>query len=155
MTGHAYAEINALCATISLHDGEQAAAPAEMILFHHDSRTGPLAALCDARETALLQSGNFDARQKLVTRNLRMVLSSNKGYARHGARIIDLLKAGNRGLVHALENHDPAKDGRLSEYAGRCIRQHIEQALYPASQAASAHKKSLHPEQQLCSSQCA
>lgn len=142
MTGNAYAEIDSLCATLSLRDGAHTAA--EMILFRHDIRTNPLKPVCDIQETALLQlvkSGNFDARQKLVTGNLRTVLKANRGYARNGTRIFDLLKAGNRGLIHAQENYAPENDGDFAEYAGQCIRQHIEQALYPDR----ARKQDGHP----------
>lgn len=90
------------------------------------------AAANDSHEQALMQrikAGDSDARQKLVTGNLRHVLHNNKRYAHNGARIFDLLKAGNQGLVHALDNFEAEGDESFSAYAASCIRRHIEHAL--------------------------
>ncbi|BBI99459.1 hypothetical protein FGKAn22_11520 [Ferrigenium kumadai] len=128
MTAFAYPETSALYETIS-HSAVQ--------LFRHGSQAMPLD---DAHDLALMQrikQGDFDARQKLITGNLRQVLHSNKRYTRSGTGIFDLLKAGNRGLVHALENFEPESDGRFSAYAALCIRQHIERTLIPGHQTAS------------------
>lgn len=91
-----------------------------------------IASADDSHEQALMQrikAGDADAKQKLITGNLRHVLHSNKRYARNGARIFDLLKAGNRGLAHALDNFETEGDGIFSAYAATCIRRHIECAL--------------------------
>ncbi len=136
MTAFAYPETGALYETISLAGGHP---------FRHDSRTMPLD---DAHELALMKrikAGDFDARQKLITNNLRLVLHSNRRYAHSGAGIFDLLKAGNRGLVHALESFEPEGDGCFSVYAASCIRQHIELALNPLHRPA-AHKNFPTPE---------
>lgn len=120
MTAFAYPERGALYETVSIAGRDR---------FRHGSQALPLD---DAHDLTLMQrikQGDFDARQKLITRNLRHVLHSNKRYARNGAGLFDLLKAGNRGLAHALENFEPESDGLFSEYAASCIRQHIETTL--------------------------
>lgn len=82
-----------------------------------------------------IKAGDFDTRQQLVTSNLLHVLRSNKSYARSGTGIFDLLKAGERGLVHALENFEQEGHGRFSAYAASCIRLHIEHTLNPGRPA--------------------
>lgn len=91
-----------------------------------------IASADDSHERALMlriKAGDTDAKQKLITGNLRHVLHSNKRYAGNGARIFDLLKAGNLGLAHALDNFETEGDGIFSAYAATCIRRHIECAL--------------------------
>lgn len=113
----------ALCATIGVE--HHVTIPAGMITFRHGNRIGR----CDIEELALMhriRSGDFDAKQKLVTANLRLVLHSNRRYANSGAGIFDLLKAGNRGLAHALDTFEPESDGSFAEHAALCIRQYIE-----------------------------
>lgn len=88
----------------------------------------------DAHDLALLhriKAGDGDTRRQLVTGNLLHVLRSSKRYARSGAGIFDLLKAGDKGLAHALEHFKPDCESRFSAYAASCIRQHIERALGP------------------------
>ncbi|MCK9201870.1 MAG: hypothetical protein M0P59_11125 [Gallionella sp.] len=90
----------------------------------------------DAHELALMQrikAGDFDTRQQLVACNLLHVLRSHKHYAHSGTKIFDLLKAGDKGLVHALDHFEPKSRGRFSTYAATCIRQHIELVLNPQS----------------------
>ena len=82
-----------------------------------------------------IKAGDFDTRQQLVTSNLLHVLRSNKSYARNGTGIFDLLKAGERGLVHALENFEQEGHDHFSAYAASCIRRHIEHTLSPRQPA--------------------
>src|SRR5574340_1510674 len=77
----------------------------------------------------LLKAGDFDARQKMIARNLRLALNGTRRYANKGIRLFDLLKAGNLGLAYALENFEHEGHGRFSAYADQCIRQSIEYAI--------------------------
>lgn len=124
MTGFACPETEALRTTLLSMAGEHPV-PGEM-----PARGGKQAALC--KEPTLIQrirSGDFDARQKLITTNLRAVLENNRRYARNGVGIFDLLKAGNLGLAHALDTHPAEAPGSFPEYAAACIRRHVELAL--------------------------
>lgn len=76
-----------------------------------------------------IEAGDFDTRQQLLTRNLLHVLRSKRNYARNGAGLFDLLKAGERGLAHALEHFERKGKERFSTYAATCIRLHIELTL--------------------------
>lgn len=90
--------------------------------------------LINTRELALMQriqSGDYDARQALITSNLRQVLHNQGRNPQTGAGIFDLIKAGNTGLDHAMKNFSPARDGQFSAHAATCIRRHIERALNP------------------------
>jgi RNA polymerase nonessential primary-like sigma factor len=76
-----------------------------------------------------LREGDFAARQTLIERNLRLVVSIARHYAHRGVALSDLIEEGNLGLIHALEKFDPERGFRLSTYATWWIRQSIERAI--------------------------
>jgi RNA polymerase primary sigma factor len=78
---------------------------------------------------AKIKAGDEDARQKLITANLRLVVKIAKDYARYGLPLLDLIAEGNVGLIKAVERFDPAKGGKLSTYAAWWIKQVIRRAL--------------------------
>lgn len=89
-------------------------------------------ATSDERDQELMrriEAGDFDTRQQLLTSNLLHVLRSRRSYARNGAGLFDLLKAGERGLIHALEHFEQEGKYDFSTYAASCIRQYIEGTL--------------------------
>ena len=79
-----------------------------------------------ARRTRL---GDFEARQTMIERNLRLVVNIAKHYANRGLTLLDLVEEGNLGLIHALEKFDPERGFRFSTYATWWIRQNIERAI--------------------------
>lgn len=116
-------------------DGDHSTAPAE--IFSTRQQHGPIEAvqgspLSDGQDMALMnliKNGDFDAKQNMITRNLRLVLNNTRRYASKGVRLFDLLKAGNLGLEHALENFEPEGKEHFSTYAARCIRRNIEHVI--------------------------
>ncbi|MDQ7990563.1 MAG: RNA polymerase sigma factor RpoS [Candidatus Dactylopiibacterium sp.] len=89
--------------------------------------------LLTAEEEAALarrvRKGDFDARQIMIERNLRLVVNIAKHYINRGIPLLDLVEEGNLGLMHALEKFDPERGFRFSTYATWWIRQNIERAI--------------------------
>ena len=75
------------------------------------------------------RQGDFEARQTMIERNLRLVVNIAKHYANRGLTLLDLVEEGNLGLIHALEKFDPERGFRFSTYATWWIRQNIERAI--------------------------
>jgi len=75
------------------------------------------------------RAGDFDARQQMIERNLRLVVSIAKHYVGRGLPMTDLIEEGNLGLVHATSKFEPERGFRFSTYASWWIRQAIERAI--------------------------
>ena len=76
-----------------------------------------------------VKQGDFAARQEMVERNLRLVVSIARRYMNRGLPLLDLIEEGNLGLMHALDKFDPERGFRFSTYASWWIRQCVERAL--------------------------
>ncbi len=69
------------------------------------------------------------ARNQLLEANLGLVVSLAKRYTGRGAAFLDLIQAGNVGLIRAVERYDPDKGYRFRTYATWWIRQAITRAI--------------------------
>lgn len=72
-----------------------------------------------------IQQGDKEALNKLVTSNLRFVVSVAKQYQSKGVELLDLINDGNMGMIKAAEKFDPKKGIKFISYAVWWIRQAI------------------------------
>ena len=79
--------------------------------------------------------GDQEAKNLLITANLRLVINIAKKYVGHGMSLTDLIQEGNLGLMKAVEKFDYTKGFKFSTYATWWIRQAIERAIADKSRA--------------------
>src|SRR5882724_5019307 len=76
-----------------------------------------------------IKRGDKQAREQMITANLRLVVKIARDYEGLGMPILDLINEGNIGLMKGVERFDPNKGAKLSTYASWWIKQSIKRAL--------------------------
>ncbi|MES2614717.1 MAG: RNA polymerase factor sigma-32 [Bdellovibrionota bacterium] len=90
-------------------------------------RRYPLMTREEEKNTAIkaFENNNIEARNSLVTANLRLVVKIAMEYRRAYSQILDLIQEGNAGLVQAVNRFNPYRGVKLSTYSAWWIRAYI------------------------------
>jgi len=115
---------------------EMESAPAEWLrrdtlqLYLHE--IGQVKLLTPEEENALarrIQHGDSQAREQMITANLRLVVKIARDYEGLGLPLLDLINEGNLGLMKGVQRFKLGKGAKLSSYASWWIKQAIRRAL--------------------------
>lgn len=102
---------------------------ATLVYLNEIGHNALLGATEELRLAKLVRQGDFEARQRMIECNLRLVVNIAKHYMHRGMPLLDLIEEGNLGLMHALEKFEPERGFRFSTYATWWVRQGIERAI--------------------------
>lgn len=83
----------------------------------------------EAADLALLVRSGDRATARMITSNLRLVVSMVGKYRWNGLDLADLVQEGNAGLIRAVQKYDYRHGTKFSTYATWWIRQSIERAI--------------------------
>ena len=92
--------------------------------------------LTKAEEQVIFQNirdGKPNARDPLITHNLRLVVYIAKKFETPSAGIEDMISIGTIGLIKAVNTFEPTKNIKLATYASRCIENEILMYLRKSS----------------------
>ena len=99
-------------------------------LFFQQAAKYPLLTAAEEIELAKrIERGDLEAKDRMITSNLRLVIHVARGYRGQGLPFHDLIQEGIVGLIRAAEKFDWRKGFKFSTYATLWIRQAIQRGL--------------------------
>jgi RNA polymerase primary sigma factor len=120
-------------------DEEAENAPVDDAVKMYLRQIGRMPLLTSQEEIALgkrIETGDEEAKKRLVEANLRLVVSIARKYVgRTNLPFLDLIQEGNIGLVRAVNKFDWRKGHKFSTYATWWIRQAISRAIADQSRS--------------------
>ena len=99
------------------------------LYFDDIAESRPLSREREVELSARIQDGDMVARDELVQANLRFVIDVAKNYQNRGLSLLDLISAGNLGLLTAADRFDGTKGYKFISYAVWWIKQSILQTI--------------------------
>lgn len=102
----------------------------EIKRYMEEIRQIPLVSVEEEKRLAKeIKEGNEEARQKLISSNLRFVVKLAYDFRGRGLPLLDLISEGNIGLIKAVGKFDPSKGAKLSSYSAWWIKQSMRRAI--------------------------
>jgi RNA polymerase primary sigma factor len=113
------------------HNGDVAAATTDalQLFFQEVERHALLTAEEEVELARRIEQGDREARDRMVTANLRLVVSIARRYQGMGLSLLDLIQEGVLGLIRAVDKFEWQRGFKFSTYAMWWIRQGIQRAL--------------------------
>ena len=82
-----------------------------------------------------VSAGDAEAREAMITGNLRLVMHWARRYRNRGVDLADLVQEGTFGLMRAVEKFDYRRGFKFSTYASWWIRQSLQRAIQQQANA--------------------
>jgi RNA polymerase primary sigma factor len=99
-------------------------------LFLSEIARYPLLTAAEEVELARrVERGDAEAKQRMITSNLRLVVSIARRYEGNDLSLLDLVQEGMIGLIRAVEKFDPQRGFKFSTYATWWIRQAVQRGI--------------------------
>ena len=99
------------------------------VYFRDLKKCKPMTKDEELRTFEKLRKGDRKAFDKIVTSNLKFVVSIAKRYRKYGVNFADLISEGNLGLIKAVGNFDENKGTRFISYAVWWIKAYIQEYI--------------------------
>jgi RNA polymerase primary sigma factor len=99
-------------------------------LFLNEAGRYPLLTAAEEVELAKrVETGDPQAKDRMINSNLRLVVSIAKRYQGHGLSLLDLIQEGVIGLIRGVEKFDWRRGYKFSTYATWWIRQAVQRGV--------------------------